>query len=215
MKMKTHIITAIGAALLVGAAPGQAQNYPGSFYFNGSLGGSLQQDMTVRNAPAGSKVGFDPGVRFDFSGGVHFSPYISGELETGIIANRLDTFNGVSLSSMGQRGDLTQFPLLANVIFRVPLRYGITPYIGAGAGGVVSTLYLRQPGDRGTDSDINFGYQGMAGVKFALNRNMEVGVGYKFLGSAAHTWFRDDANLYTRSGQMYSHSILATFTFSF
>jgi hypothetical protein len=55
----------------------------------------------------------------------------------------------------------------------------------------------------------------MAGVKFTLNRNMEVGVGYKFLGTPPHTWFRDDPNLYTRSGQMFSHSILATFTFNF
>jgi OOP family OmpA-OmpF porin len=213
MKKTIGLMAGIGAASFLGAATGLAQNYPGEVYFNGSLGGALQQDMRVKNA--GGKVGFDPGVRFDFSGGINFSPYISAELETGIIGNRLDTFNGISLSSMGQHGYLTQVPLLANLIFRAPLRYGITPYIGGGVGGVASTLYLRQPGDRDSDTDINFAYQGMAGVKFALNRNMEVGVGYKFLGTPPHTWFRDDPNLYTRSGQMFSHSILATFTFNF
>ena len=66
MKMKIRIITAISAASLLGAAAvGQAQNYPGALYFNGSVGGALQQDMTVRNAAAGSKVGFDPGVLKD------------------------------------------------------------------------------------------------------------------------------------------------------
>lgn len=203
-----------GVVCLLAAVTANAQNYPGSVYFNGSLGGALQQDMTVRNAGNG-KVGFDPGVRFDFSGGVNFTPYFSGELETGIIANRLDTFDGVSLSSMGQRGDLTQFPLLANAILRIPLRYGVTPYVGVGCGGIASTLYLRQPGDRGTDTDFTFAYQAQAGVRWALNRNMECGVGYKFLGTPPHTWFADDPNLFTRSGRMYSHAILATFKFTF
>ena len=203
----------IGAAAMLGMGTCQAQNEPGQIYFNGSLGGALQQDMRVKNA--GGKVGFDPGVRFDYSGGFNFSRNFSGELETGVIANRLDTFNGVSLSSMGQKGYLTQIPLLANLIFRAPLQYGITPYIGVGAGGVASTLYLRQPGDRGSDTDINFAYQAMAGVKWALTPNLELGVGYKFLGTPPHTWFQDDPNFYTRSGKMFSHSILATLKFSF
>jgi hypothetical protein len=44
---------------------------------------------------------------------------------------------------------------------------------------------------------------------------VELGVGYRFLGTTAHTWFANTPNLYTPTGQTFSHSIMATLTVSF
>jgi hypothetical protein len=40
-------------------------------------------------------------------------------------------------------------------------------------------------------------------------------VGYKFVGTMNHTFFDGDPNLNTHTGEIYSHSILASFTFNF
>lgn len=199
----------------------QSYSQPGPFYLNVDFGGALLQDVTVKNS--GGELSFDPGTRADFSFGFRFAPQLAVEFETGVIWNSVGRSNGVDLASMDERADLYQVPFLANLVCQLPLRGGFSAYVGAGTGGIASTLYLRHRETIGgfdfrvhdQDSDFTFAYQAMAGVKYSLGWNMEVGVGYKFLGTLGHTWFKDDPTLETRTGNVYSHSILATFTWAF
>jgi opacity protein-like surface antigen len=213
---------AVAAATLIIAVPaGRAQDRPGvvyvmkpvPFYISGQVGGELMQDLNIKNA-GGAKNHVDPGFRTSVSIGADLSDYVAAEFETGVLGNQLDTSSGQPLSGLGDNVYLYQVPLLANIIFKAPFRDGITPYIGGGAGGMASTLYLKRGDDWSSDTDFNFAYQAMAGIKFALNRNMEIGLGYKFLATPDHTWFPNDSR-FVRSGQMFSHSILASFTWTF
>ncbi len=222
MKKLLCCLTAAGAALAAAPA-GYAQTQTTTTYFvlqpvpwyaHIEAGGTLMQDLTIKNA-GGAKNGMDPGFRTTFSVGANFAPFFAAEVEAGALGNSFDTSASQPLSAIATHADIFQFPILANLIFKAPLKGGVTPYIGAGAGGVASTLYLHAPGFWARDTDFTFAYQAMAGVKFALNRNMEVGVGYKFLGTGDHSWFSDDPNLFVRSGHAYTHSILATFTWTF
>src|SRR5579859_5891855 len=230
MRAMVSCAAVMATALLIGTTNVRSQYYypgyqsysqPGPFYLNVDVGGALLHDLTIKNS--GGELSFDPGTRADFTFGFRFAPQLAVEFETGVIWNSVSQTNGVDLASMDERADLYQVPFLANLVCQLPLRGGFGAYLGAGAGGIASTFYLRHHETFGgfdfrvhdEDSDFTFAYQAMAGVKYSLGWNMEVGVGYKFLWTLGHTWFKDDPTLETRTGNVYSHSILATFTWAF
>jgi OmpA-OmpF porin, OOP family len=232
--MKTFLpsLTVAGALLgVAGNIHAQSNAYPqtygnaqstaydaGRFYVNADLGGSLLQDVTIKNL--GTKVSFEPGVRGDVSFGYNVIGPMAVEFETGSIWNSLDGANRQMVFPGSEHVDLYQVPFLGNMVFRVPLKCGLTPYIGAGLGGVASTLDVRFPETFGfhrheSDTDFTFAYQGMAGLKYAFASDMEVGVGYKFLGTLDHSWFGGNPFLVTETKPTYSHSIMASFTYRF
>ncbi len=192
-----------------GTPPGQA----GDIYFNADLGGVLTQDLIVRSA--GTKVPFDPGIGGNLSLGFDITDALAVELQTGATSSSLNTSANTVPAFGGFDVNFYQVPLLANVIFKAPIPGGLTPYVGAGAGGVFSELDMHHRGFYQSDTDATFGYQALAGVRVALNRYTELGVGYRFLGTTAHTWFANNPAAYTATGPTFAHSILATLTISF
>lgn len=221
-------MAATGLALVISYS-GQAQNQhqwttqsqpPMPFYIGGDIGGALEQSVSLKNL--NTRANFDPGVRGDIYFGYNIVDQLAVEFDTGVIWNRLNTDSSMIIGGpFANRGDLYQVPLLGNLIFKAPLPGGVTPYIGGGAGGVVSTLDLSHEEefttfrDHVSDTDITFAYQGLAGIKFAIAWNMDVDVGYKFMGTLDHHWFGDDPSLVVHTGPVLSHSILASFNWRF
>lgn len=227
MKTTLRYLTGAGLALLM-AGSVQAQNQPqwsaqppsaNRFYIGGDVGGSLEQSISLKNL--GTRAGFDPGIRGDIDFGYNILDQLALEFDTGVIWNRMHTEGAQIIAPQANRADLYQVPLLGNIIFKAPLPGGFVPYIGAGAGGVLSTLELSHDDnfdsfrDRTSDTDFTFAYQGLAGLKYELGWNMEVDLGYKFMGTLDHRWFGDDPDLVVHSGPTLSHSILASFTWKF
>jgi opacity protein-like surface antigen len=103
--------------------------------------------------------------------------------------------------------DLFQVPTMANAIYTLPLYGPISAYVGAGLGGVYTELWNGFLG--GSKDSFSFGYQGILGVKYALNDGLDIGLSYKLLGSIEH-----DMETVKVEGTM-SHSILAAFNFKF
>jgi OmpA-OmpF porin, OOP family len=177
--------------------------------------------MKIKNSS--QDLSFDPGFRGDVTFGYRPAPPVSVEFETGIIWNQARTNNALLLAATGGRVDLYQVPFLANLVVRTPSLCGFSAYFGGGFGGVASTLEASQFEEQGefefrrhtSDSDFTYAYQGMAGLKYSITANMDVDVGYKFLGTGDHSWFGGDPNLSTQTKPAYSHSILASFTWNF
>jgi opacity protein-like surface antigen len=72
------------------------------------------------------------------------------------------------------------------------------PYVGGGFGGAATIFDADGFTDGnvslfGSDSDFVFSYQGFAGLRFNLNQQMFVGLGYKYL-------FTDDSSYRYESG---------------
>ncbi len=227
MKLSIPCMAIIGAAFLAHTANVQAQfvpvpsgyepRPPGPFYLGADLGGSLLQNVTIKSA--GAKASFDAGVRGDITFGYQFAPVLAVEFQTGSLWNRMNNVNGF-FGGIAEHADLYQVPFLANLVCKVPFGGGFSGYIGGGGGGVASSLDITEFSlfDRhhhDTDTDVTFAYQGLAGIKYAITPDMEVDVGYKFLGTGNHTWFDEDPALFTHTGPVYSHSILASFTWHF
>ncbi len=202
--LRTKIpIAAVAGVLLCMASNILAQDLPGRWFLGLDAGLALQQDMTVQDT-GGGKLSFDPGLRLDLSGGVHVAPSWKAEVELGLIYNGASSVGGESLG--GHNPDYFQVPLMGNVIYTLPLGGPVSAYLGAGLGGVWGVLWHDL---FGTEDGIAFGYQAIAGVKYALNEDLDMGVSYKFLGTTEH-----DLGAATVDGT-FSHSILATMTFKF
>jgi len=194
------------------AGGGDADNLrAGEPYVGADLGPVFQQDLYIRNA--GRTVSMDTGVRGDLFAGFNVADNLALGMETGASSSRIRNSSVGVLG--GNRAYLEQVPLLMDVILKAPLMGGVTPYIGGGIGGVVNDISVRQNGHWTDDADATFAYHAMAGVTFAFARHFDVGLGYRFLGTPDHVFFPDDPTLYTPTGKIFSHSVLATFVFSF
>jgi opacity protein-like surface antigen len=225
--MKT-LFAVFGFSLLSSVLALQGAERPGP-YAKIDIGGVVQQDLKIKtldgfSAPD-SKFTFDPGVRFGLAGGYNFNESLAAELEIGMTFNEVDEIRllGTVLPRIepepiffgpedeGRRAlGFYQVPIMANVIYTLPLSSRFRPFVGAGAGGIASIF----SGEFDHDSDFTFGYQGQAGFIFVLNEHMDVGVTYKFMSTPfEQRYFFDFGEI--KTDPTYSHSIVAAFTFNF
>lgn len=148
--------------------------------------------------PAGGQATFHPGFRFDASGGYEFAlggaSFLSAELATGLIFNRLDKLEWPG-RSYSARGEWFQVPVLGNVIWRYRLAHSITPYLGGGGGAIFSAMSVDSFSGYGqvaevdeSDLDTVGAYQAFAGVQFDLSDTTALGLAYKFLGTSGPAW---------------------------
>jgi OOP family OmpA-OmpF porin len=210
--MKTPIFLGVaGSTLLIAAANADAQS--DKWYLDANAGAAIQQDVDIKNG--GGKVVFDTGFRSGLSFGYNFNDSFSAGIETGVIGNSINSINGTSLSSVGSSANIYEIPMLANVIYKIPTKSGFTPYFGVGLGGAATVLNSSNVplGFPKSDTDFTFALEGSAGLKYALDKNMELGVAYEFLGTTDHSWSQGGVTFKT-DGTM-THAIVATFTWKF
>lgn len=194
---------------------------------------AYQQDATLEETissgvpPANFTSGtvtFNSGIRGNIALGYNINRSWAAELDTGVLWNSVDSFDGTSLSSVGASFDTYTIPLLANLVYRIPIKGPWTFYLGAGAGGAASILSYSQSylGTRyGWDSsDFVFAYQAKAGLQYKLRRNAALGITYEFLGTTDPSWnstqnLGTPANYQFQEKGFYTHSLVLSFTWSF
>lgn len=208
------------ALLFLAALAGRGADGTG-IYFRGGIGPSLAQRtdvLEVFGPVSGVRIKYDPGVRVSVAGGYHFCSYFSGELETGILYNNIDSITG----SPDTDASLANVPILCNAVFHLPLQSGFTPYFGVGGGGSSSVLDINRAtiagvSLHGDDAVMVWAVQAFAGFRYEFNDRMAVGAGYKFLATGEPEW---DAISAGGSGRIRfdkarTHSLLAEFTLRF
>jgi opacity protein-like surface antigen len=171
---------------------------------------------------AGNKISYHTGLAFDGAIGWAFNPWIAAELETGIIANEISHVQGFSLHDTF----LYNVPMMANVTLKYHIpRTIVTPYVGAGVGGSVTgfdTDYFSN-GDVsvfGSGSDLVFAYQFYAGVRFAINEQMSVAIGYKYFATddaviKYDSFFAGDPELHLGIQGVRTHVVTVSFNMKF
>lgn len=215
---------ACASALCLTAAQAQAQD--SRFYVGADAGGALTSDTRVKEffgpVNPGTKVSLDPGVRVGFKGGYRLTDWFAVEGETGVIANNIKSISGASIDG---NATLANVPFLLNARFELP--HGncpITPYFGGGAGGSASIISMDHHIDlggvelRGSDAAPVFAYQAFAGLRYAINDQMSVGVEYHYFATTGPTWTADASGTATdhlRFLGVQSHMISAAFTYRF
>ncbi len=203
-------------ALMLSALPLQAGG-DNPMYLRLDAGLSIVGNTDIKNAGSmldefgvdvNAKVKFDPGIKAGIAGGYMIARDWALEIESGVAWNSVEE---IQVEAMGKTGswdldsDLFQIPIFANIVYKMPLDSRFKPYIGIGGGGVLSVI----TGDHADENDFTFGFQGMAGVDYEINDVTDIGIGYKFLGNIEPKF--GDLKL----DNVYTHSILAVFTFRF
>jgi len=134
---------------------------------------------------------FDTGWAVMGSVGYAFDNGIRAELELGYRLN--DAVQDAIGSSTHTVGELREFTIMANALYDIDLTEDLSLSIGAGAGVdrarfTISCMCLDEDSWR-------FAYQGIAGLNYALGRDMQLFVNYRYLRVDApeYNWFVDGA----------------------
>jgi opacity protein-like surface antigen len=171
----------------------------------------LNPDATYRISKP--KFTTDAGLRLDLDAGYRFNKSWAVELETGFIYNSISSVqvtvssNGVPHTGKVNNPDVSlyQVPILANVIYTVPLDGKVKPYVGAGVGGVWTMV----DGSGTSESAFAFGWQAMAGADYQINDKWSAGLAYKLLGTGECDWGG------VKTDSFLTHSIVAVVSYKF
>lgn len=144
----------------------------GRWYLGGGVGAYWEESNSQLKNAAGQFGDF-------ISGGYRATPYIGLEIDGLSSQQRLDTPPAVS-SSNG-RSRLTTSGVGGVVKFILPLDR-IELYAGGGAGAYNTSLRTkRNPFRDDEENDTDFGYQGLIGADYFINRHFSVGLEYRKL----------------------------------
>jgi len=161
---------------------------------------------------------FNLGIRGDIVLGYNINQSWAVEFETGVLWNSMDEVGGVSLSSIGQSFDTYTGPFLANVVYKVPLKGRLYPYVGIGVGGAAAIASFNTGGFTPTtlgDYTFVFACQGEAGLEYKLTKSVSVDVAYKFLGTTNPKWYFSEIPDRIEEDGFYTHAIVVSFTWNF
>lgn len=171
------------------------QKWPKNLYAEIDLGGVYQQENTTlfQSAPfpSSATASFNLGVRGNIALGYNINQSWAVEFDTGVLWNSMAKVNGVSLDQpypLNVTFDTYTIPLLANVIYRFPLKSPLVPYVEAGVGGAASILSYSQASATMEDTSFGFAYQAEVGLKYKLGKRAFIGVAYQFLSTTDPNW---------------------------
>jgi len=163
------------------------------FYIGGVFRGTFPEDTKLKQlgGPTTGNVSFDPGAGFSFKGGYRFCEWFSLEGEAGFEGNSIKSITGASVDAA-----FYQVPTMANAVFTIPTRTQITPYVGAGLGGTTSIIDVDRLNPTsggtvvGTEGQTTFSWQVFAGLEYAINDRLSVGLTYNYRNVNGPRWDR-------------------------
>jgi opacity protein-like surface antigen len=225
-----HLLKTVGLILCLGATAGRAQYYSDTPsgagpYFRVGLGPSFFEDgrLTQFGGPANSKVEFNTGFAGDAAIGYAFNQYIAADFEVGGVGAEIKSVPGFYT----RHTYLDNVSYLANVTLSCPIpRTIVVPYIGVGAGGSTTVFDTDGFGNNfvtvfGNDTDTVFAWQARAGLRFRLNSQMSLGVGYKYFATEDSSFGYGPGfpgggpNLPISFDGVRTHSVMVTFQMNF
>ncbi len=185
-------------------------------------GPTFYQDGELKSfgGPASGRVHYSVGGSGDVNLGYAFNQYVALGADFGVNTTTIDSIPGYSLND----AQFYNIPFLATVTFTYPIPHSwITPYIGGGVGGSDSVFDPSNMSNNnsqdfvtGEEDDVVFAWEAYAGLRFQLNPNMSVGIGYKYFGTGNPNFSYPPApNFNVEFKGVETHSILASFTWRF
>ena len=219
--------TAIAVALASSALASPALARDGAFYIGAEGGAMIVEDYDLGTVgPLDASVDSDYGYDFDGIVGYDFGVFRL-EAEGGYREADIDSFNapqGFAVNSAfrapsgrydGAAGRTSNLSFMLNGLIDFGPDDGLQGFVGGGVGVARTKIRsgISSANDTLNDSDTGFAYQGLAGVRAPLTRNIDAGLKYRF-------FTQPDVNLIGRAGQnldtrFRSHSLLGSLIFNF
>ena len=165
-------------------------------------------ELKINGFPGG--LSLDTGFRADGIFGYQFNSWLAVEFEGGFMQNSVRSISLQGQTSYPQEHSyFQQVPLLANVVVRYENSTDFIPYLGAGAGGVISRLKI----EGNSDDEAAFAFQAKAGLIYKIEETAWLDIGYKLLGTTEQTFGIGGDQLKTKD--MLNHFIGASVTWLF
>ena len=210
-------------SICFGATVVQAQEYQlpegAGPYFRLGVGPSFFENgqLTQFGGPVSSPVKYRTGLASEAAIGYAFNKYLATDFELGFVSAEIDNVPGY----FSANSYIYNVPFLANVRLSYPIpRSIVTPYIGAGVGGadvIFDTDNFNDGADFvfGNENDVVFAWQAFAGLRFQLNPEMSLGIGYKYFATEDPTFTYPPDNFSVGFKGVKTHSILFTLEWKF
>jgi len=230
--MRNRFLLGAGVALAVALswADARAQLFaapagPGAWYFGGEGGWtSLESPETGTHLGAKWRQSFTDGFNIGARGGYEWGPWRFEEE----FRFQQDGFKSAKLGAgptVLTNGNRNAYAIMTNAIYDIPVGWVISPHLGAGVGAVVlhdgmgiKAGPFKFTGNQVNNSDVEFGYQGIAGIRYNINPTLAFDVDYRYLATTSPTLHIRKAvpwgiGAYTSGYE--SHSVVASLTLRF
>ena len=181
MRIKHLLLSAALVALMPLAAQAQSKATDG-VYVSFGAGFNLLNDSNDKASGLSGQTKYDGGYAVLAAVGYGWGNGFRTELEGGYRNNTIKSarFAGVDTRASGSMSSLS---LMANVIYDFNLG-GFSPYLGAGVGiARLASNEFSTAGGQVDDYDMQFAYQGIAGVAYALTNNWKLDLGYRYFAT--------------------------------
>ena len=191
----------MGACVMLAAtllpAASQAQFYIGAEGGWTGLPDRTDNIISVTSVTARFNAGFNAGVR----GGWEWGPWRFEE-EYSYRQNGVRDLVGNNFTINGTSGNRHTNSIMTNVLYDFTLGYPITPHIGFGVGAADVFDGLKFPGigQLFNNSSWQFGYQGIAGIRYNLNPNLTLDLDYRYFATTQPTLNIPNTSLRYRTG---------------
>jgi opacity protein-like surface antigen len=225
MKSPTRIVGIVGIvgiSLFAACATSRAQFSKDNLFLHADIGPAYVPNTSTKviGVAGGSffstrgQLEFDPGIRGDLSLGYNLTQSWAVELETGAVWN--------SMKNSGN--DFFQVPVMLKTRYQFSLNKSLKAYLGVGAGEVIGIFdgTFRDPNFHFpipvSDAEAAFGYEAEAGIKYSLSRDLDIDLGYKFMGVNEYDWnfHRDFAyTIDLHANNLFTHSVQLSMTWKF
>ncbi len=180
MKIKHLLLSAALIGLLPMAAQAQSKDTTGVYVSLGA-GWNKVVDADLKTGGLTGKSTFDDGFAVIGAVGYGFGNGFRTEFEGGYRSNKQKTAT-LGGASFANKGTYSALSGMANVIYDLNLGF-VSPYVGLGVG--VANVNLNTASRLGQidDQDLQFAYQGIAGLAFGITENIKLDLGYRYFNT--------------------------------
>jgi len=225
--MRNRYLLGAGIALAVALSWADAQAQwlamptgPGAWYFGGEGGWtSLESPQTGRIAtPIGSfpiSQRFDDGFNVGARAGYEWGP-LRFEEEFRYQQNGISGARIAGLPIPGVSGNRNAYAIMTNAIYDFTFGWPITPHVGVGVGAVElhDGWGVKGIGTIASSNTWEFGYQGIAGVRYNINPSLAFDIDYRYLATTDPTFHTKPFGLAYTSGYS-THNVVASLSLRF
>jgi OmpA-OmpF porin, OOP family len=211
MPKRISLVTGASLAFAVGLRISDAR---AQYYIGGQAGwtGLPYQTDTIDglgSVPVEFSAGYNVGVRSGYQSG----PW---RFEEEYSYRQNDTAEFGAGDSNGVSGNRHTHSIMTNVLYDLTIGWAVTPHIGVGIGAMDVFDSLRVPvsGQVFNDSNWQFGYQAIAGLRCDINPLLALDLDYRYLATTESTFRIPHTALHYRSGAN-TNNFVASVTYRF
>src|SRR5262249_15738725 len=194
-------VRSLACAIVALAAPLFASASWAQLYIGGEAGwtglvGETDKIAGVTSVTARFNAGFNAGLR----AGYEWGPWRFEEEYT-YRRNGARDLVGSNFTLSGVGGNRHTNSIMPNVLYDFTVGFPITPHFGFGIGAVNVFDGLKVPGigQLFNDSTWQFGYQGIAGIRYNLSPTLTLDLDYRYLATTQPTFAIPNTNLRYKS----------------